>query len=269
MKKIAALILLLLPVFAFCNDSILQNYSLGQLTIDKIGRKNCSVGKPCGNTCINKNYVCHVDDPVSTIYTPTVYVNKSPYALFNANTYYGTKPLTVVLDASSSIDSDGYITNYTWSVSDGRTGSGSQVSFTFYEIGTYTILLKVTDNNNSVTNIQKSVTVIAPEPVVITNNYKSEYLTIQWNKRGGDNDYCLDILDDNGNFYDGLHPIQCGKNMLNFLPMDYVHNVMHTELPKGFVFRWKVWSRTADDQNNTIGIPNYAGDGYEGRVIVE
>ncbi len=106
-------------------------------------------------------------------------------------------------------------------------------------------------------------------------DYSSTYNLIQWNKRGGDNFYCIDILDDNDNYY--FRPIKCGNDMANFSPLSYVRDVMHGELPNGFSFRWKVWSKQTTrtcvwfggcSEPKDIGIPNYAGQGYEGRVVV-
>lgn len=98
--------------------------------------------------------------------------------------------------------------------------------------------------------------------------YISDYSKLQWNKRQSNKRYCLDIADDNGTLYPGLAPIKCDDNMANFSPSDYVKNVMHGSLPSGFAFRWRVWSSDIDDKGNIVGTPNYAGPGYEGRVIV-
>lgn len=107
-----------------------------------------------------------------------------------------------------------------------------------------------------------------PQPVIqVPSAYQSTYNLIQWNKRGSDNDYCLDILSDNYERYVGLTPIQCGSNMANFSPTDYVKK-MNISLPNGFAFRWKIWSRQLDGNGNQIGVPNYGGEGYEGRVVV-
>ncbi len=100
------------------------------------------------------------------------------------------------------------------------------------------------------------------------SNYRSDYDLIQWDKRVSDNEYCIDIMDDNWNFYQGGQALRCGANMANFSPIDFVKNVLHTTLPRGFVFRWKVFSRNANSEGKTIGTPNYGGQGYEGRVVV-
>lgn len=95
-----------------------------------------------------------------------------------------------------------------------------------------------------------------------SSSYHSNYYLIQWDKRASDNNYCLDIADDNGNLYKGLSPVQCGSDMFKFSPIDYVRDNLHTDLPKGFAFRWKVWSRNAQGQIN------YGGEDYEGRIVV-
>lgn len=105
--------------------------------------------------------------------------------------------------------------------------------------------------------------------VSLNSNYQSTYNAISWDKRGTDTEYCLDIADDNGNSYESLNPITCGNNLTSFSPIDYVNNIAHTTLPDGFAFRWKVLSRTVNAEGQTVGQPNYAGNGYEGRVVVD
>lgn len=41
-------------------------------------RKVCKKGKPCGNTCININYTCHIGGGTSTTYTPPPPVTPPP-----------------------------------------------------------------------------------------------------------------------------------------------------------------------------------------------
>ncbi len=96
----------------------------------------------------------------------------------------------------------------------------------------------------------------------------STYQLIQWAKRNSNVHYCLDIADDNGNNYEDLSPIECGLNFHHFSPADYVKNVMNGSLPSGFAFRWRIWSSDVDANGANSGIPNYAGNGYEGRVVV-
>jgi PKD repeat protein len=56
----------------------------------------------------------------------------------------GTAPFTVVFDASGSIDNRG-IASYSWDFGDGSTGSGIIVEHTYDTVGTYIVILTVTD----------------------------------------------------------------------------------------------------------------------------
>jgi len=50
-------------------------------------------------------------------------------------------------NGTKSFDLDGTISSYTWYFGDGTTGNGSTPIHTYYSDGTYTVTLKVTDNN--------------------------------------------------------------------------------------------------------------------------
>lgn len=92
---------------------------------------------------------------VSLLHDPAT-SNSAPVASFSANTYSGTAPLTVSLDASSSYDPDGTIHSYHWNFGDGTTATGAYVSHT-YGAGTWTATLTVTDDDGAATS--KSATI--------------------------------------------------------------------------------------------------------------
>lgn len=54
---------------------------------------------------------------------------------------------TVTFDGSSSDDPDGTITSYEWDFDDGTTGSGITTTHDYLIVGTYTVILTVTDND--------------------------------------------------------------------------------------------------------------------------
>ncbi len=56
-----------------------------------------------------------------------------------------------VFDAGSSLDSDGSITSYDWDFGDGTRGSGSNITHDYNINGSFTVILKVTDNANAST----------------------------------------------------------------------------------------------------------------------
>lgn len=66
----------------------------------------------------------------------------------------GSLPLEVSFDASASFDPDGSIVSYEWDFGDPNSGedntaSGKQVTHTYYEEGTFTVKLTVTDDSGN------------------------------------------------------------------------------------------------------------------------
>jgi len=66
--------------------------------------------------------------------------------------------------AAKSSDEDGTIVNYEWSFGDGTAGSGRDVSHTYTEIGTFTVILRVTDDDGLSHSTQMDIYVEAGEP---------------------------------------------------------------------------------------------------------
>jgi serine protease len=92
-----------------------------------------------------------VDDngAVSTATTSiNVTSNQPPTARFVAVTVGNASSLIVSFDASSSTDSDGQISNYSWNFGDGQSASGVTASHTYARAGNYSVSLTVTDNKN-------------------------------------------------------------------------------------------------------------------------
>jgi uncharacterized repeat protein (TIGR02543 family) len=90
-----------------------------------------------------------------------------PIAAFKASTLTGPAPLPVTLDATVSTV-DGSISNYQWETSDGQPLTGATPSLTYNHSGTYTITLKVTDNQGATsTNVAKqTITVTSTQPTL-------------------------------------------------------------------------------------------------------
>ncbi|HHB93130.1 MAG TPA: PKD domain-containing protein [Thioploca sp.] len=92
--------------------------------------------------------------------------NFFPTANFSVSTNQGEAPLTVKLDASSSIDPGGKIVDYMWTASDGQELFGSKAQITFNNSGTYNIKLTITDDGELTDTTTD--TIIVTEPNVIT-----------------------------------------------------------------------------------------------------
>ena len=100
-----------------------------------------------------------LSDTQSFIITVTQTPNQSPTASFTANPTSGVAPLEVTFNASNSSDSDGSITSYAWDFKDGDTGNGQIINHTFSSIGSYNVLLTVTDNDGATDSTTKTITV--------------------------------------------------------------------------------------------------------------
>lgn len=85
-----------------------------------------------------------------------------PYAYFTHSPYYPSIGETVTFDASSSWDPDGYIVNYIWNYGDNTTGSGKVTTHIYNASGTYTVILRVTDNDGLNGTAIQYVTVLPP-----------------------------------------------------------------------------------------------------------
>jgi len=89
--------------------------------------------------------------------------NQPPWAEFTANPAMGRPPLQVSFDALSSVDADGSIVSYAWDFGDGTTGSGLQIDHTFGDLGDFTVVLTVTDNDG-ITATSSLVIVVTENP---------------------------------------------------------------------------------------------------------
>jgi PKD repeat protein len=96
-------------------------------------------------------------------------ISEAPVASFTATPILAEVPLTVEVDASESIDSNGEIVDYQWTTSDGQTASGVTTSFTFESVGEYDISLIVEDNDGLMSD-SVTTTVSAVETLVTTGN---------------------------------------------------------------------------------------------------
>ncbi|WP_131106063.1 LamG domain-containing protein [Ornithinimicrobium sufpigmenti] len=70
--------------------------------------------------------------------------------------------LTVSVDGSESLDTDGQVVAYDWDFGDGEQASGQTASHTYAAAGTYTVTLSVTDDDGATGTAQEQVEVSAP-----------------------------------------------------------------------------------------------------------
>ena len=94
------------------------------------------------------------------------YSTSVPNVAPNASFTYSCTDLTCSFNASGSSDSDGSITNYSWSFG----GSGVTASNTFASAGNYSVTLTVTDDDGAIDNVSQSVSVTAPPTGNVLSN---------------------------------------------------------------------------------------------------
>jgi len=87
--------------------------------------------------------------------------NEKPNAEFTSTPSTGEAPLAVSFNASGSSDSDGNITSYQWTFGDGESGSGTPISHTYADSGTYEVWLMVADNNGATDTATTTIQVTA------------------------------------------------------------------------------------------------------------
>lgn len=86
--------------------------------------------------------------------------NQAPVAMATATPGSGTAPLSVTWSGALSTDSDGSISSYSWTFSDGGTASGITVNRSYAQPGTYSATLTVTDNQGAIASQTASITVL-------------------------------------------------------------------------------------------------------------
>ena len=90
--------------------------------------------------------------------------NVPPIAAFTINSQAGQVPFAVNFSAVLSEDEDGIILQFEWDFGDGTSGSGESVTHTYTTAGTYTVVLRVTDNDGESGRTNKTIYVSPAEP---------------------------------------------------------------------------------------------------------
>lgn len=88
--------------------------------------------------------------------------NKPPVAAFTST----VSALSVNLDGSTSTDPDGTVASWSWNFGDNTpAGTGSKLSHTYADAGTYHVTLTVKDDNGATDSVTHDVVVTSPPPV--------------------------------------------------------------------------------------------------------
>lgn len=115
----------------------------------------------------------------------------SPISKFTATPSQGNTPLIVTFDASSSFDSDGTITNYTWDFGDGTSSTGPLVQHTYVDTAVYSVTLQTIDNTgesstytrdiHTITNLQETALIYDIGEIEIDHNWAQIVLENSFN----------------------------------------------------------------------------------------
>lgn len=89
--------------------------------------------------------------------------NEAPIAVIVPSTTSGDAPLNVGFDASDSTDDTG-ITSYAWNFGDGTTATGSNVSHIYTSVGSFNVLLTVTDGDGLTDTATVTIEVTENDP---------------------------------------------------------------------------------------------------------
>lgn len=100
---------------------------------------------------------------------PSTSGNSAPVASFSADPASGTPPHTVSLNASASSDRDNDALTYSWDLGDGTTATGKTASHTYEQVGTYSVVLTVSDGTASSTSTKS---------IVVSSDVQQDPLTI-------------------------------------------------------------------------------------------
>ena len=85
-----------------------------------------------------------------------------PTAVITGNPTSGTAALTVGFSGTGSTDPDGTISSYAWNFGDGQTSTLPSPSHTYAVVGSYNVMLTVTDNAGKTGTATTTITVNAP-----------------------------------------------------------------------------------------------------------
>ncbi len=97
--------------------------------------------------------------------------NEAPTAAFTISSQAGQAPFAVNFSAVLSEDVDGTIVKFEWDFGDGSSGSGENVSHTFTTAGTFTVVLRVTDDDGDTATNSKKIYVTPAEPAGPTASF--------------------------------------------------------------------------------------------------
>jgi PKD repeat protein len=111
--------------------------------------------------------------------------NQPPIAALTATPVSGYVPLTVTFSATGSYDPDGTIASYAWEFGNGGTGSGVAPTLTYNGTGTFTALLRVTDNAGATSSVTRTIQVNGLPAPALTGKVSGSTVNLNWTNAAG------------------------------------------------------------------------------------
>jgi len=90
--------------------------------------------------------------------------NVVPVAAFTISAQTGQAPFTINFSAVLSTDEDGIIVKFEWDFGDGTSGTGEAIAHTYDDAGTYTVVLRITDDGGESATAQKTIYITPADP---------------------------------------------------------------------------------------------------------
>ncbi|MCP4150729.1 MAG: PKD domain-containing protein [bacterium] len=109
------------------------------------------------------------DDGATTTVSHPVVVeppNQPPTCSFTFSPTSGLYPLVVTFDTSQCTDSDGQIASYRWDFGDATFGGGAAPTHQYNQKGTYTVKLKLTDDDGATSTATGTIQVFGLMPPI-------------------------------------------------------------------------------------------------------
>ena len=99
----------------------------------------------------------------------SIFQNSPPIANFTST----VDELTVTLDASSSYDPDGVMTDWLWDFGDGTEGAGEIITHIYQTSGTYRVTLTVIDDYGDTAKLTKNLSIEKYQKAFIVGRLKN------------------------------------------------------------------------------------------------
>ena len=142
-----------------------------------------------------------MDSCTETISVSEDITSEPPIAIIDVNHDAGYRTTEFEFDGSDSedpLDEDGYIVSWLWDFGDGKEDTGVTVTHTYKNLGTYDVVLTVTDNTGETDTETKTITVNNKGPDVVIDVTSYQIWDPNHNEGSTDDSWPNDYLEISG-----------------------------------------------------------------------